>query len=193
MFTWIKILLIEGDFVKKLKYVIFLTFLSLIVIPEVNADTVRNCVSCGNGALNNIPEQLPSFIRNIVLILQLLTPVVLIGFGIYDFLKAIIASDEKIMKESQNRFIKRIIAAVLIFLAVAIVKFAFSLIPNSTDMLGCVPCFISDKDSCSQAYTCSTYSDLTEEECNEKNYTWITHKDSDGNAYWGSCVKEHGE
>lgn len=122
--------------------------------PEYNSSS-RMCVSCGDGALTNLPEQLPMFIRNIILVLQLLTPVVLIGLGIYDFIKAVIASDEKVMKEAQNRFIRRIIAAVLIFLVVAIVKFAFSLIPNSTDVLSCIPCFISDSNSCSEPYICN--------------------------------------
>lgn len=123
--------------------------------PEYNSSS-QTCVSCGDGALTNVPQQLPMFVRNLIWLIQILTPVILIGLGIYDFIKAIMASDEKIMKESQNRFIKRIIAAVLIFLVVAIVKFVFSLIPNSTDVLSCIPCFISDADSCSEPYTCKT-------------------------------------
>lgn len=122
--------------------------------PDTDYDSsYGKCVSCGNGSLKDIPAALPQFIRNIVLTLQLLTPIVLIGLGIYDFIKAVISSDEKIMKESQNRFIKRIIAAILIFMVVAIVKFVFALIPGEST-LGCIPCFISDSDSCGEEYVC---------------------------------------
>ena len=122
--------------------------------PEYNSSS-KTCVSCGDEALTNIPEQLPMFVRNIVLVLQLLVPILLIGMGMYDFIRAVTSNDEKMMKESQNKFIKRIIAGVLIFLVTAIVKFAFSLIPNSADVISCIPCFISSSNSCSAPYTCS--------------------------------------
>lgn len=111
------------------------------------------CVSCGNGALQDIPAQLPQFVRNIITVVQTLIPVLLIGLGMFDFVKAVVASDEKAMQESQRRFIRRIIAAVLIFLIVAIVKFVFALIPGD-NLLGCVSCFISDKNSCGVEYEC---------------------------------------
>ncbi len=115
----------------------------------------KTCISCGNGAFTDIPMQLPTFIRNMIFMIQLLIPIILIGLGMYDFIRAIVASDEKLMKESQNRFIRRIIASVIIFFVIAIVKLIFGLIPGDVNTLGCVPCFISDEDSCGEPYICS--------------------------------------
>lgn len=122
--------------------------------PEYDSSS-QTCVSCGDGALTNIPEQLPMFIRNLIWLIQMITPIILIGLGMYDFIKAVIAGDEKVMKESQNRFIKRIIAAVLIFMVIAIVKFVFGLIPGETT-LSCIPCFTTDSSNCSEPYICNT-------------------------------------
>ena len=124
--------------------------------PEYSSSS-RTCVSCGDDAVTNIPQQLPMFSRNLILVVQILTPVILIILGIYDFVRAVVASDEKIMKESQNKFIKRIIAAVLVFFVIAIVKFAFGLIPGD-NVLACIPCFTTSGDSCSASYTCNMQS-----------------------------------
>ena len=121
--------------------------------PEYNSSSGK-CVSCGDATLTNIPEQLPMFIRNIINVVQSIVPIILIGFGIYDFIKAVIGNDEKVMKESQNRFIRRIIAGVLVFLVVAIVKFGFGLFPGDT-ALSCVACFVTDSSSCSESYICN--------------------------------------
>ena len=114
----------------------------------------KKCVSCGNGALRDIPMQLPMLVRNLIFALQLLVPVILIALGAYDFIRAVVANDEKVMKESQGRFGRRIIAGVVIFFVVAVVRFVFGMIPGDVDTLGCVPCFISDESSCGEPYDC---------------------------------------
>lgn len=119
----------------------------------------KKCISCGDGILKDIPMQLPMLIRNLVFSLQLLIPVILVAFGAYDFIRAVIANDEKIMKESQGRFTRRIIAGIVIFFVVAIVRFVFGMIPGDVNTLGCVPCFISDESSCGEPYDCDYASD----------------------------------
>lgn len=131
---------------------------SQVIKPDKNFDfstKPKQCTSCGNGALTDIPAQLPTFTRNLVFLIQLLIPLALIALGIYDFIRAIIASDDKLMQESQKRFVRRIIAGVLIFFVIAIVKLIFGLIPGNVNTLGCVPCFTSDASSCGETYTCN--------------------------------------
>ena len=48
-------------------------------------------------------------------IIRILIPIVVIALGMLDFAKAVIASDEDKMKESQKKFIRRLIIAVAIF------------------------------------------------------------------------------
>lgn len=119
----------------------------------------KKCVSCGDGALKDIPMQLPMLIRNLIFALQLLVPVILVALGVYDFIRAVVANDEKVMKESQGRFMRRIIAGVVIFFIVAFVRLIFGMIPGNINTLGCVPCFISNEDSCGEPYDCDYASD----------------------------------
>mgnify|MGYP002802591800 CR=1 FL=1 len=72
-------------------------------------------------------------------ILQWGIPIILIVLGTLDLGKAVIASDEKQVKEAQGKLVKRLIYAVLVFFVVFIVNFIFSMIGNiagdqATDM-----------------------------------------------------------
>ena len=99
------------------------------------------------GSSTDIPAALPTFTHNIINIVKIIVPIMLVIFGMLDFGKAVTSNDEKIMKESQNRFIKRIIGAVAIFLVVAVTQFIFSMIgtDSTNDMVSCINCFINDK------------------------------------------------
>lgn len=55
-------------------------------------------------------------------IIQILVPIVLILLGSIDFARATLTNDEKGIKDATNRFIRRCIAAVIIFFAVVIVN-----------------------------------------------------------------------
>jgi len=63
-------------------------------------------------------------IKAVLLVIQIIIPIGLIVFGTIDLGKAVVASDEKKIKENQMTLIKRSIAAVLVFLLVTIVTFA---------------------------------------------------------------------
>ena len=55
----------------------------------------------------------------------IIIPIALILFGVIDLGKAVIASDEKEIKEAQSKLIKRFIYAALVFLIVFLVLFFF--------------------------------------------------------------------
>lgn len=122
---------------------------------QEDKNIIRTCISCGE-VLDNVPANLPKFVRGIVTSVQVLVPVILILLGMYDFLRAVMSNDEKAMKESQGKFVRRLIASVAIFFIVAIVKFGFGLVPSDTDVLGCIPCFITSDDSCGASYDCNS-------------------------------------
>lgn len=71
------------------------------------------------------------YIRFVVKILQIIIPIALILWGTIDMGKAVIAGDEKKMKEAQKPFIKRVISAVIVFLIPFIVTLVINVIPNS--------------------------------------------------------------
>lgn len=104
--------------------------------------------SCGG--LNNLAIPVANLISTIINTIKILTPVVLIVFGLIDMTKSTIAQKEDEMKKAQKLFIKRIISAILVFFIIAIVQFSFSLLANAAgerSFLECVSCFINGVDS----------------------------------------------
>lgn len=60
-------------------------------------------------------------------IIKIAIPIILIGFGIFDFAKATFSGSEDEMKKAQQDFIKRLVIAILIFLTPAIVNFILNI------------------------------------------------------------------
>ena len=77
-----------------------------------------------------IGDEIKDIINNIMKYIRIAVPILLIGFGIIDFAKATFSSKEDDMKKSREVFIKRIIAAVLVFLAPIIVNLILDLANN---------------------------------------------------------------
>ena len=62
-------------------------------------------------------------------LIRLLIPILLIGYGILDFSKAVFSNEED-MKKIRKKFIMRIVAAVLFFLLPVFLKLILSLANN---------------------------------------------------------------
>ncbi len=114
------------------------------------------------GCTINIDLIVPTFTKGLVDLVKVIIPILLVAFGMIDLAKAVIGNDEKIMKEAQNRFIKRIIYAVVIFFIVAIVQLVFGLLATASTksdggkidentVSACIACFISDTSQCMQS------------------------------------------
>ena len=109
----------------------------------------------------DIDPIVPGTIRLFVSILKLAIPIILIIFGILDLAKAVMANDDKEMKEAQKKLIHRIVYAVVVFFVVALVQFVFGRLASAdtgadknideNDTSACISCFISDKKYCYNA------------------------------------------
>lgn len=71
-------------------------------------------------------QQVISLLKTAVRYLQVLIPVALILWGTIDMGKAVIAGDEKKIKEAQKPFVKRLVSAVIVFL----IPFILNLVIN---------------------------------------------------------------
>lgn len=92
-----------------------------------------------------LPYGVPYFIHKIIDLIKIVTPIILIVLGMLDFGKAVVANDEKNMKEASSKFIRRALAAVIIFFVVAIVQFVFNqVVSDNKGAMGCINCFIND-------------------------------------------------
>jgi hypothetical protein len=68
------------------------------------------------------------FFKAIIQIIQILIPIGLILYGTIDLGKAVIANDEKEIKENQKLLLKRAISAVVVFLVATIVTFVIGFV-----------------------------------------------------------------
>jgi hypothetical protein len=98
-----------------------------------------------------IPGQLARIIALIVLFIQVFVPILLIVWGMLDLGKAVMAQKEDEIKKGQNIFIKRLIAAAIVFFVVTIVKFLVGLVADSTqsqNISNCIDSILSCTTSC---------------------------------------------
>lgn len=85
----------------------------------------------------------------LITIIKIAVPLLLIVWGMLDLGKAVVAQKEDEIKKGQQIFIKRIIAAVLVFLVVFVVQLVFGLVANTNDsakISSCIDCFINNKN-----------------------------------------------
>lgn len=69
----------------------------------------------------------------------------LIIFGMLDLGKAVMAQKEDEIKKGQQTFIKRLLAAAIVFFVIAIVQLLFNVISpdDSTSIMSCIEKFVS--------------------------------------------------
>lgn len=153
----------------KKKYTLLIVALLLLLVTgcdNKSFDFSTVCIKCGDAL---IPLKLTELSRNIIGFVQVLVPVIIIVTGLIELVRAVIASEEKQMDEVKQKLIRKIIVGVMIFLVVAIVKFAFSLLGDSevNNSLKCVSYFIST-DSGYEVAACGERSTGTK--LNETDY-----------------------
>lgn len=136
---------------KKIFILLVIVLMLFINISGVIADTYDNIdadaiVSCGGGLMDGIPSLIPKIVSIAYIMIQVAVPVVLVIMGSMDLFKGITAGKEEDIKKGQQMFIKRLIAAALVFFAFVIVKILISAVADGTgaDLLECTECFIGN-------------------------------------------------
>lgn len=76
----------------------------------------------------------------IVLAIQIVVPLLLIITGMITMAKAVMAQDEKKIKEAQNLLVKKVIAAVIAFLIIALTKMIVNLVSKNNNWSSCAKC-----------------------------------------------------
>jgi surface polysaccharide O-acyltransferase-like enzyme len=120
-----------------------MSFVSADTYDNINADSL---LSCGNGMMTDIPVLIPKVVSIAYTVIQIAVPVVLVIMGSLDFFKGISAQKEDEIKKGQQLFIKRLIAAALVFFAFVITKVLISAVADGagTNILDCAECFIEN-------------------------------------------------
>ncbi len=110
-------------------------------------------VCTGYLGTTGVPEKLAYIVGLAIRIIQIVVPILLILWGMLDLGKAVMAQKEEEIKKGQNTFIKRLVAAIIVFFVVTIVRLVVSLFADDTEKAGMWNC-ISEIISCKNATTC---------------------------------------
>ncbi len=73
-----------------------------------------------------------NFISAILTVIQIAVPILLIIMGSLDLAKAVMAGKDDEIKKAQGTFVKRAIAAVIVFFVPVVVKLVLGLVPVGT-------------------------------------------------------------
>ena len=80
-------------------------------------------IDCGTLLGDDFIEKIGKYLN----IIKIAVPLILIGFGIMDFTKAVFAGDSDEMKKAQKKFLLRIVIAILFFLLPFLIKILLSI------------------------------------------------------------------
>ncbi len=110
----------------------------------INVYAAGETIDCGADIIP-IPVETAKFMHTAYILLKIGAPLILVVMGIADFGRAVFSSSEDDIKKKQNRFIKRVISAVLVFLVLSIVEFIFTLLTNAgfTDATVCIDAILN--------------------------------------------------
>ena len=139
---------------KKILIFAILILLLFVSVRPVLAETYDNynkngLVSCGEGTtkVENIPPLIPKVVSVAYTMIQIAVPVVLVIIGSLDLFKGISAQKEDEIKKGQQLFVKRLVAAALVFFVFVIVKVVISVVADgsSNSIMDCAQCFIENE------------------------------------------------
>ena len=86
-----------------------------------------------------IPSKIAYIVALAVKVIQIAVPILLILWGMLDLGKAVMAQKEDEIKKGQATFIKRLVAAAIVFFVVVIVKLLLGLVADgSTNLVSCI-------------------------------------------------------
>ena len=87
----------------------------------------------------NMSESIIAIIYNVLKWMKYIAPVLVIILSMIDFIKALASQDNDAMKKAQQKFVKRLISAVVLFLLPLIIDYVlrlFNLVDTSCDITG---------------------------------------------------------
>lgn len=95
------------------------------------------------------------FVGYVLFIFKIVIPLLLIIFGMLDLGKAVVASDDKEIKNAATKLAKRAVAGVIIFFIPTIVGFIFSIVNGFSEVENsytiCADCVVHPTSKCSAA------------------------------------------
>ncbi len=100
-----------------------------------------------------IPDGVVNIVSLIIKSIQIVVPILLIIWGMIDFAKSVVGGDEDKIKAGQKTFMRRLIAAIVVFLVITVVQLAVRLVgqvgasgtDDSNSIWSCIEEFINGR------------------------------------------------
>ncbi len=111
------------------------------ILAKIQTSSQYTC-----GTLNNFQfsGMIPYVVSTAVTIIKIVVPILLIIWGMLDLAKAVMAQKEDEIKKGQQTFIKRLIAAVIVFFVITVVQMIITFVSGSdTTVTDCFNCFVN--------------------------------------------------
>lgn len=110
---------------KKYKYIFMLLYLAIFGFKTIVLADTLECESWG--------ETLKD-IQNIFDLCKILIPLLVIGLSTFDFIKAITGKDDKDIKKSFNRLLKRLALAVVFFFLPTLLNYLLDFVGTNSSV-----------------------------------------------------------
>ena len=130
--------------------IVCLLFFVLFNIDVVNAEeallqgsNTYAKIVCGDTDVPYVAAQITTTVINI---LKIVTPIIIIIFGMIDLVKAVVAQKEDDIKKGSSKFLKRVLLGAFVFLVFVFVEVIIGLVApknENTNMWNCVDCFVN--------------------------------------------------
>ncbi len=110
------------------------------VLASINTKGTYTC-----GGLNiDFTGMLPNAVSIVVKIIWIAVPVLLVIFGLLDLAKAVMAQKEDEIKKGQQTLVKRVIAALIVFFVISIVRVLIGWVSGDDEtVVNCFNCFVN--------------------------------------------------
>ena len=116
---------------KKILFIMLFAFIAIFCLKtNVYAD-----VKCEALPNVQIDDSIPNVVSIIIKVIQIAVPVILVVFGSMDLIKGVTSQKEDEIKKGQQILIKRLIAGVLVFFVIAIVKFIIGAVASDDNQV----------------------------------------------------------
>ena len=111
-------------------------------------------VSCGLNASGEpllvMDSMIPNLVSTAIDIIKIVVPILLVVLGMLDLGKAVMAQKDDEIKKGQQTFVKRLVAAVIVFLVVFVVQIVLGLVAprgENSNVWSCFDCIVNGTSS----------------------------------------------
>lgn len=130
------------------KKLLFITLYSVFLANNSTKGLATEYISCGGSAF---PKMAIDIAHTFFLLLQIVTPLVIIVFGMFDYMKAVTATINE-MDKHKKTFLRRLAAGAMVFVVTSLVQMVVGYASDSNQTnQSCVTCIVKGSSACSNA------------------------------------------